>query len=104
MLLKKQRLMKKHVLKKLLRKNRELESVKNKFKTQIDNLEKKNTEQKEKTKNAENRASLSKELIKCDMLLSNIESDYKKLKDSLKSMQKIYPEQVIEIERHPAKS
>ena len=81
------------------RKNKELESATKKFTIQIDDLKKKNEEQKSKVKDAESRAKLSRELVKCEVLLSNIESDYEKLKDCLSKIHKIYPEQVVEVEK-----
>ena len=73
--------------------------MKNRFQSQVDSLKKKNEEQKNKTKEAETRAKVDKEIIKCEVLLGNIESDYIALKDSLKKIGKQYPNEVAEIEK-----
>ena len=81
------------------KKDKELDTARKNFSKQIDDLKQKNEEEKGKAKDAENRASLSKEFVKCEVLLKNIESTYEDLLDSLKKIQKIYPDQVVEIEK-----
>lgn len=81
------------------KKDRELETARKNFNRQINDLKQKNEEEKGKVKDAEKRAALSKELVKCEVLLNNIESAYENLLDSLKKIQKTYPDQMIEVEK-----
>lgn len=84
--------------KQLVKKSQEMERATKRFRTEIDKIKEDNRLQKDKVKDAENRAALSKELIKCEVLLGNIERDYEELKVILKRIQRKYPENVIGIE------
>ncbi|NLD19155.1 MAG: DUF3102 domain-containing protein [Clostridiales bacterium] len=83
----------------LEKKNKELESATNRFKSQIEKIKEQNKAEKEKVKEAEGKAKLSKELIKCDVLLANIEADYEELTLIIKRVNRTYPEHVTEIEK-----
>lgn len=79
------------------KKNKELESATKKFTSKIEELKEKNSIQKAKTKEAEDIAKVSRELVKAEVLLSNIESDYESLTIILKKLQRTYPDHVIEL-------
>lgn len=79
------------------KKNRELESATKKFTAKIEELKEKNSMQKAKTKEAEDAAKVSKELVKAEVLLANIESDYESLTIILKKLQRTYPDHVSEL-------
>lgn len=84
--------------KQLEKKSQEMERATNRFKAEIEKIKEDNKLQKHKVKEAENKAALSTELIKCEVLLNNIEQAYEELKIALKKIQRKYPENVIQIE------
>lgn len=79
------------------RKNKELETAMKKANSKIEELKERNSIQKAKTKEAEDIAKVSRELVKAEVLLSSIEADYESLTIILKKLQRTYPDHVIEL-------
>lgn len=79
-------------------KNKELQSAMKKANSKIDDLKAQNSMQKAKTKEAEDAAKVSRELVKAEVLLGRIEADYESLTIILKKLKRSYPDHVIELQ------